>query len=178
MTSEIRRAITRTENTRDDWRTPKAVTDGWRVFCAGRSLTTHDPFPSPDKAHHFAAFNARWNGHPWTCDDALFCNPPYGRDLWQHAALINPWYSQAGLVVSLVPARPGSRWWRLLATPGRVVIVPDERMHFDDGKDPAMFPSALIVGGAPDLAEIYARQWCHSAWITKPITDVDLWGGR
>jgi hypothetical protein len=183
MSGLLRRVTTRTAESRDDWRTPSAITHDWRELCLRFALVTCDPYPSPDPAHHFAERNVRYDGRSphggpwgeWSGSSAIWANPPYGRALATHARDVASWYERAGLVVALVPARPGSEWWRHLARAGRSVIVPDKRLHFDDGAQPAMFPSALIVGGTnAHAARSYVAQWAPRAWVAVPSESVGL----
>jgi len=173
--SELRRVITRTGTSRDDWRTPVWVQDTFLDFASERELVTLDPYPSPDAAHHWCAEQERdCDVRLARPDHAVWANPPYGRALGaRHADEIDHLMQRSALCVALVPARPGSRWWSTLATPGRAVIVPHERFYFDDGDQPAMFPSAMIVAGLAQHRHAWIEWWAGDGWIADTIQSHD-----
>jgi phage N-6-adenine-methyltransferase len=79
----------------------------------------------------------QWEGVVWM-------NPPYGKTIgaWMERAYLA---SLAGAtVVCLVPARTDTAWWHDYAAKGEVRFVRG-RLSFGDGKQPAPFPSAVIV---------------------------------
>src|SRR5262245_27323838 len=80
-----------------------------------------------------------WTGRVW-------CNPPYGREigLWLEKALESVHTGQAEVVVCLVPARPGSRWWHDFAARGEVRFLRG-RVRFGGGENSAPFDSAVVV---------------------------------
>ncbi len=51
----------------------------------------------------------------WPLDGVNWCNPPYGRELARCAAKIAEQARKGAEVLTLVPARTDTRWWRLLA---------------------------------------------------------------
>jgi hypothetical protein len=175
--SEVRRITTRTTASRDDWRTPTWIQELFTHFCREEGYPTWDPYPSPIAGFHFCTYQKPIEqaeeqlGQPVQDPRiAVWANPPYGRALKHHAIFISRLMQTRALVVALVPARPGCRWWNELAQPGRLVVVPHERLHFDDGPDPAMFPSAMIIGGRDDAARFaFADVWRGEAWIASPI---------
>jgi phage N-6-adenine-methyltransferase len=96
---------------------------------------------------------------PWT--GRIWCNPPYGRTigLWIRKA----WEAtQAGAtVVCLVPARTDTRWWHDYVQPYGEVEFVRGRLHFDDGKHPAPFPSVVVVFKP---VQQYRCQWCEQTY--------------
>jgi hypothetical protein len=184
MNSEIRRITTRTKSTRDDWRTPAWVQELFQAYAKDHDLATWDPYPSPDSAFHFCddqtpialADSVTYNPDG-TCapQRAVWANPPYGRALLEHSALISRLMYRHALVVALVPARPGVRWWCQLAQRDRLVVVPHDRFHFDDGDDPAMFQSAMVIGGTDAHCAGWADVWRGEAWIARSLPS-DLQG--
>ncbi len=84
----------------------------------------------------------KWWGKCWM-------NPPYGREIgkWMAKALKE---SQRGaLVVCLVPARTDTAWWHDSAAKGEVRFLRG-RLKFNDGKNSAPFPSALVIFRPPN----------------------------
>ena len=81
-----------------------------------------------------------WNGN-------VFMNPPYGREIgrWMKKA-----YEECILchnctvVVCLVPSRTDTRWWHEYATKANEIRFHMGRLKFD-GKNPAPFPSAVVI---------------------------------
>jgi phage N-6-adenine-methyltransferase len=79
----------------------------------------------------------RWYGNVW-------CNPPYGR-------VIQDWVSKAyayqGLSVLLLPSRTDTRWFHDYCYPNDRVKIKflKGRLKFNDGKNPAPFPSMLVI---------------------------------
>jgi hypothetical protein len=163
----------------DLWRTPEAERRAWCGWTAQRGLVSIDPFAGESSLDWWQDWNRTQTGRrsPRTCwtpptPTAAWCNPPYGRALRDHAREIDVMYTELALVVACVAARPGSAWWSTLARPGRVVIVPRARWHFDDAHDPAMFPTALIIGGTdPAECDAYAAAYLARvpSWACTPL---------
>ena len=72
-------------------------------------------------------------------------NPPYGRQIgkWMEKAYKES-LSNADIVVCLVPARTDTKWWHDWALKGKVIFVKG-RLKFNDGKQSAPFPSAVVI---------------------------------
>ena len=72
----------------------------------------------------------------------VFMNPPYGREIgkWMEKA----YKSNAEVVVCLVPARTDTRWWHDYAMQGDVRFIKG-RLKFNDSKNNAPFPSAIVI---------------------------------
>lgn len=169
----------RTEATRDDWQTPEWLQSLIGAFAAERDLVSIDPCASDNVADWFCDWNrtrdepiARLRDIPY-CNESdpptlVYCNPPYGAALRHWAPAIDRWFRMYPITIALVPARPGSVWWSLLAAPDRFVIVPHERLTFVGADTGAAFPSALIVGGlSRPLVEAFTRAFLGDAWIVK-----------
>lgn len=79
----------------------------------------------------------------WT--GRVFMNPPYGRSLphWMRKAY-DAAQTTASVVVCLVPARTDTAWWHEYAARGEVRFLRG-RLKFGDCKNPAPFPSAVVV---------------------------------
>jgi site-specific DNA-methyltransferase (adenine-specific) len=76
--------------------------------------------------------------------DAVFCNPPYGRNTPQFTERARE-EARAGLtVVLLVPARTETRWWQLHCAGSEVRLVRG-RLIFEGARNQAPFPSAIVI---------------------------------
>lgn len=118
--------------------------------------TPQDFFEQIDKEFHFnldacaTAENAKcdkyytkeqdglsqeWNGIVW-------CNPPYGRSIgmWVKKA-----YESKATVVLLVPARTDTKWFHDYVLGKAEVRFVKGRLKFGGCKNPAPFPSMLVV---------------------------------
>lgn len=113
---------------------------------------TLDVCATPENAKCSRFFTLAEDGltQSWA-SERCWMNPPYsaiGRWLekaWQA--------SRAGaLVVALVPARTDTRWWHEWALKGVIRYVPG-RLRFGAAKDPAPFPSAVVIFRPPDKGE-------------------------
>lgn len=79
----------------------------------------------------------------WDTDGAVWCNPPYGRELhkWVRKAYEE---SEHNLVVMLIPARTDTSYWHDYIFPYAEVRFLRGRLKFSNKKD-APFPSAIII---------------------------------
>ena len=114
-----------------NWKTPKAV---YQILDAEFGFD-FDPCP-PD--HKFDGLKIEWG----KCN---FVNPPYGREIpkWIEKGFSE--WKTGKTVVFLVPSRTDTKWWH------EFVMMADEirfirgRLKFDDQKNSAPFPSAIII---------------------------------
>ena len=91
---------------------------------------------------------------------SVFCNPPYGRQISDWVAKGYKESRKPGtVVVMLIPARPDTQYWHDYILNGKAdeVRFIRGRLKFTDengkAKDPAPFPSALVIWRAPDMAK-------------------------
>lgn len=91
---------------------------------------------------------------------SVFCNPPYGRKIADWVAKGYKESRKPGtVVVMLIPARPDTQYWHDYILNGKAdeVRFIRGRLKFTDedgkAKDPAPFPSALVIWRAPDMAK-------------------------
>jgi len=76
--------------------------------------------------------------------EAVFCNPPYGRNT-PHFTQRAREEARAGLaVVLLIPARTETRWWQLHCA-GSEVRLMRGRLVFEGARNQAPFPSAIVI---------------------------------
>ena len=114
-----------------------------------------DPCATPENALCARFFTKADDGLAQTWTGAAFMNPPYSD--------LDPWMAKAWeaaqttaeLVVCLVPARTGSRWWHKYAERGKYRFLA-KRLRFGGAKNVAPFDSAVVV----------FRNW---ASVTKPV---------
>jgi len=110
---------------------------------------------------------------PWnvpTCG-LVYVNPPYGKPLPAWAQKIQQERSHLKTIITLVPARTDTGWWRTLVEGASYVIFIAGRLRFLGAPASAPFPSALVVhcGAMATPArriEQAARQLGH--WVVKP----------
>ena len=74
-----------------------------------------------------------------------YMNPPYGRQIgnWVKKA----YESVVGggtTVVCLLPSRTDTKWWHDYCMKGEIRFLKG-RLKFNDGKNPAPFPSAIVI---------------------------------
>lgn len=126
---------------RDDWPTPK-----WLFESLDAEFGfTLDPCSSDANAKCPKHFTKEDDGlkQDWGTD-AVFMNPPYGREIpkWMQKA----WHSaQAGAtVVCLIPSRTDTEWWHRYAMKGEIRLLKG-RVRFEGAQSSAPFPSAVVV---------------------------------
>lgn len=114
-----------------DWKTPKAV---YQTLDAEFHFD-HDPCP-PD--YIVDGLTTEWGKNN-------FVNPPYGRELnkWIEKGFIE--WKNGKTVVFLVPSRTDTRWWHDYCMKATEIRFIKGRLKFDDQKNAAPFPSAIII---------------------------------
>jgi phage N-6-adenine-methyltransferase len=80
--------------------------------------------------------------HDWS--GVCWMNPPYGRQIkdWIEKAYVSSLLGTT--VVCLVPARIDTAWWHDYCVKGEVRFVRG-RLKFGGNKNPAPFPSAVVI---------------------------------
>ena len=78
-----------------------------------------------------------WKGICWM-------NPPYGRTIKQWMKKAYESSLTGATVVCLVPARTDTNWWHDYAIKGEIEFIKG-RLKFGGSKNPAPFPSAVVV---------------------------------
>jgi len=89
-----------------------------------------------------------WKGVCWM-------NPPYGRGigLWVEKAYTSA-QKNGATVVCLLPARVDTKWWQDYCSKGEVFFVRG-RLKFGGNKNPAPFPSAVVVFRPTVTSELF-----------------------
>lgn len=130
----------------DNWRTPKDFLDRVKEVLVEIDL---DPCADPDHSvpaqFHFAE---PYDGliRPWY--GCVYMNPPYSQMLdWALKLTHEIERGHVQEAIALVPARPGSRWWRTLSQNSLLCLI-NGRLTFVDAPAAAPFPSAVFYFGA------------------------------
>ena len=109
---------------------------------------TLDPCCTNENAtcdYHFTeeddGLSQSWEGH------TVFMNPPYGRAIgnWLRKAYVETHHPHT-CVVCLVPSRTDTAWWHNFCMKGEIRFIRG-RLRFGDSKNPAPFPSAIVIFG-------------------------------
>jgi phage N-6-adenine-methyltransferase len=101
--------------------------------CALPENAKCEKFYSPEQD----GLKQQWSGVCWM-------NPPYGREIgaWMKKAYESS--LQGATVVCLVPSRTDTAWWHNYAVKGEIEFIKG-RLKFGGNKNPAPFPSAVVV---------------------------------
>ena len=119
------------ESQRLDWKTPKAV---YQVLNAEFNFD-HDPCPvNPTKDGLQADWGLR-----------NFVNPPYGREIGKWIRKGYEEWKKGKVVVFLVPSRTDTIWWHDYCMKAKEIRFIRGRLKFDDQKNSAPFPSAIVI---------------------------------
>jgi hypothetical protein len=116
---------------RMDWKTPKAV---YQILHSEFSFD-HDPCPPNYKID---GLKTEWGG-------SSFVNPPYGRELPKWVEKAYEEHQKGKTVVLLIPSRTDTRWWHDYCMKASEIRFIKGRLKFDDQKNSAPFPSAIVI---------------------------------
>jgi phage N-6-adenine-methyltransferase len=126
-----------------EWPTPKQ-------FFRSLNLEFHftlDPCATSENAKCRRYFTKAQNGldQNWTTH-RVFCNPPYGRDIFNWARKCFEASREGALVVLLVPARTDTRWFHdwVYGKADQIRFIRG-RLKFGDGSQSAPFPSLVAI---------------------------------
>lgn len=135
-----------TSSNTDEWATPQYLFDALNQefrfnldVCADESNHKCERYYSKEED----GLKQPWSGVCWM-------NPPYGRTigLWVRKA-----YEAArgggAIVVSLLPARTDTKWWRLYVMKASELRFISGRIKFGDSDTGAPFPSVIAIFGTP-----------------------------
>ena len=128
----------------DDWATPQAFYDKLNevhdfdldVAASSSNHLCDDWYglDHPDESRR-NGLEADWYGHGW-------CNPPYGRGIYDWVLKASQHYD---LVVMLLPARTDTKWFHEFVLPNADLQFIKGRLKFGAGINPAPFPSILVT---------------------------------
>jgi len=134
------------------WDTPKSLVDDlaaifnwdWDV-CASTDNVCHFYFDQTDNG-----LECDWEGLCWM-------NPPYGREIgkWVDKARQSAGsFLDETAVVCLVPARTDTKWWHDNVPFASLVVFIKGRLKFGNATNSAPFPSAFVVFGQLEPAQV------------------------
>ena len=149
----------------DNWTTPHSVFDAIE--------RAYGPFDLDAAATDQNALCAAW----WTPEDdglsqgwkgRVWLNPPYSRiGPWTAKAAAEVEAGHADVVVMLVPASTGTRWWRAAVSSGAHAVYWPGRISFGNGKRNAAFDSALLVFGQAPRRVALRCLICNTVFIAR-----------
>jgi site-specific DNA-methyltransferase (adenine-specific) len=116
---------------RDTWRTPR------ETYKALHAEFGFDFDPCPPNPQ-FDGLTVEW-GH------SNFVNPPYGNVIALWLAKAKEEQAKGKTSVFLIPSRTDTRWWHNYAMTANEIRFIKGRLKFDDQKNCAPFPSAVLV---------------------------------
>lgn len=114
-----------------DWRTPKAV---YQILDAEFGFD-HDPCPVKPKVD---GLESEWG-------KVNYVNPPYGREIGKWIKKGYEESKKGKTVVFLIPSRTDTRWWHDYIMKAKEIRFIKGRLKFDDQKNSAPFPSAIVI---------------------------------
>ncbi len=116
---------------RGDWKTPRAL---YQALDAEFRFD-HDPCPAKPKI----------NGLESDWGNVNFVNPPYGKEITKWIQKGYQENLKGKTVVFLVPSRTDTQWWHDYIMKANKIRFIRGRLKFDDQKNSAPFPSAIVV---------------------------------
>ncbi len=116
---------------RDNWKTPKAF------YQALHAEFGFDFDPCPP--------NPRFDGLAVEWGMSNYVNPPYGNVIGLWLAKAKEQQAKGKLSVFLIPSRTDTKWWHEYAMTATEIRFIKGSLKFDDQKNCAPFPSALLV---------------------------------
>jgi site-specific DNA-methyltransferase (adenine-specific) len=117
-----------------DWATPKSL----YAELDKEFRFDFDPCPLEGFTDGRATLFCSWHGK------RVFCNPPYGPEIPRFLVRA----TEAEVAVFLLPARTDTKWFHELVLPkAREIRFIKGRLHFNESKDAAPFPSMIVVYG-------------------------------
>ena len=76
--------------------------------------------------------------------DIVFMNPPYGREIGKWIKKAYEESQKGAVVVCLIPSRTDTAYWHDYVMKGKITFIRG-RLKFGGSKNPAPFPSAIVV---------------------------------
>ena len=122
------------------WATPQEFFDKYNELYKFET----DVCASLENAKCEKYFTEEDNGLEQDWEGSCWMNPPYGRTIksWMKKAYESS--LNGATVVCLVPSRTDTVWWHEYAMKGEITFVRG-RLKFGGSKQPAPFPSAVVV---------------------------------
>lgn len=126
--------------------TPKWLVEKIAAYLDGIELDPCTDASNPTGAQRFFTEADDGLGKVWHAR-TVYMNPPYGREigLWTFSLADNFVRGFIDEAIALLPARTDTQWWQGIST--YPVCLVRGRLKFNDCKDSAPFPSALVYLG-------------------------------
>lgn len=104
-----------------------------------------DVCATPENAKCVEFYTKEQDGlkQPWNC--TCWCNPPYGRDVWQWVRKALFASIEGATVVMLLPARTDTKWFHDYIYKRAEIRFLKGRLKFGNSKNSAPFPSMIVV---------------------------------
>ena len=116
---------------RGDWKTPRALYQGLDA----EFHFDYDPCPTKPRID---GLKSEW-------ENVNFVNPPYGKEITKWIQKGYQENLKKKTVVFLLPSRTDTRWWHDYVMKADEIRFIRGRLKFDDQKNSAPFPSAIVV---------------------------------
>jgi hypothetical protein len=116
---------------RTDWKTPKELYQALNA----EFRFDHDPCP----------IRPRVDGLESDWGNINFVNPPYGKEITKWIQKGYQEFLEGKTLVFLLPSRTDTAWWHEFIMKATEIRFIRGRLKFDDQKNPAPFPSAIVV---------------------------------
>jgi len=127
----------------DEWPTPQSLFNALNI----EFKFTLDPCATRANAKCANFFTKAHNGltHSWG-RHRVFCNPPYGKPMWDWTRKCYEASQHGALVVLLAHSRTDTRWFHdwVYGKAAEIRFVRG-RLRFGDGKQSAPFPSLVAI---------------------------------
>lgn len=81
----------------------------------------------------------------WLVGGAVYCNPPYGREIGKWVKKAYEENARGATVVMLLPARTDTKWFHDYIYHKHEIRFIKGRLHFNESKQSAPFPSMVVV---------------------------------
>lgn len=126
----------------NEWATPQALFDELN----SEFNFTLDPCATPENAKCNTFFTKEDDGlrKEWG-GNIVFCNPPYGRDIYLWVKKCDEAAKKGALVVMLIPARTDTKYFHEYIYKKHEIRFLKGRLHFNEIKQSAPFPSMIVV---------------------------------
>ena len=124
----------------DDWATPQKLFDRLNE----RFNFDVDVCASHENAKCEKYYTIEEDGLVQDWKGVVWCNPPYGRNIGKWVKKASEEYQKGNVIVMLLPARTDTKWFHdYIYCEHRVDFIKG-RLKFNDGKNPAPFPSMIV----------------------------------
>lgn len=146
---------------KQDWETPPEIFDPLNeVFFFDMDVCASQDNAKCEEFFSTSGLTSNWHGTFKAAgrifNPTCWCNPPYSQtEKWLRKAKEEA--DKGCTVVCLVAARPDTKAWQDVIFPhAKAICFIRGRIKFVGAKDPAMFPSALVVFGPEGITD---NQW-------------------